>query len=175
MRDLAGHEREGAFDQREQRIVRIAARIEFVVVEPHPRVGDEIERGAVRKRNSDRGPGAGLNDIAFENRIADMKRYRDAIADGGNVAHDFFDFADAVGRHARLRLRVFSGCRRASQQPDHVAGQCHAIRRNQCRRMLAREISWNNKMAAVGTCQDQIGAGAVIRATDKQLGVWDQY
>jgi hypothetical protein len=30
-------------------------------------------------------------------------------------------------------------------------------------------------MPTVGTCQDQIGARTMIRATDKQLGVWDQY
>ena len=43
-----------ALDQVEQRVVRGSVRIVDVIVQRHPRVGDEIERGAVGKADAGR-------------------------------------------------------------------------------------------------------------------------
>ena len=47
MGNLAGNEGEAALDQAEQRVVCGSVRIVDVVVQRHPGVGNEIERGAV--------------------------------------------------------------------------------------------------------------------------------
>ena len=123
MRHLAGDEGEGAFDQGEQRAVAIAVGVVRIVVERHARIGDQIERGAVGKRDAARRAGAGLDHVALEHGVADMKRDRDAVAHHGDIADDFFDFADRVGRRGRLRLRIMSRRRRSGEQIDRVGRQ----------------------------------------------------
>ena len=129
--------------RREQRAIHIAVGVVRIVVERHARIGDQIERGAVWKRDAARRAGAGLNHVALEHGVADMKRDRDAVAHHGDVANDFFDFADGVGRRSRLRLRIMSRRRRSGEQIDRVGRKMRAVRRHQCRVLLAGEIAWN--------------------------------
>ena len=51
-----------------------------VIVERHPRIGDEIERGAVGKADADLRIGAGLDDVALVDFVADIERDFDAVA-----------------------------------------------------------------------------------------------
>ena len=118
--DLAGDEGEGAFDQGEQRAVGIAVGVERIVVERHARIGDQVERGAVGKRDAARRAGAGRHHVALEHGVADMERDAYAVAHHGDVADDFFDFADRVGRRGGLRLRIVSRHRRSGEQIDRV-------------------------------------------------------
>ena len=143
MRHLAGDEGESAFDQSEQRVVRIAVGVVGILIERHARIGDQIEHGAVRERDAARRAGAGLDDVAFEDGVADMERDGDAIAHHGDVADDFFDFADRVGRRGGLRLRIMSRRRRSGEQIDRVGRKMRAVWRHQCRVMLACEVAWN--------------------------------
>ena len=102
MRDLAGDERERAFDQAEQRAVvrrRVVVVGEFV--ERHPRIGDEVERGAVGEADAELRIGAGLDHVALVDVVADIERDRDAVAHHGDSADDLLDLADRVGRRRR--------------------------------------------------------------------------
>ena len=109
MGDLAGDEGKAALDQVEQRVVRGSVRIVDVVVQRHPGVGDEIERGAVGKADAGRGIGPGLDDVVLVDRVADVQRHRYAVAHHCDIADGFLDAADRAGRHGRLRLRILSG------------------------------------------------------------------
>ena len=105
------------------------------------------------------GIGAGLDDVAFVDRVADMQRDRGAVAYDVDVADDLLHFADGVGRQRRpLRLRIMSGRRRAGQQIDEVAGKMRAVRRVQRRMLFAGEVIWDDMMLTVLAGQDEIGA-----------------
>ena len=123
--------------------LRIAVGVVRIVVERHARIGDQIERGAVGKRDAARRAGAGLDHVALEHGVADMERDGYAVAHHGDIADDFFDFADGVGRRSGLRLCIMSRRRRTGEQIDRVGRQVRTVRRHQCRVMLAREVAWN--------------------------------
>ena len=143
MGDLAGNELERSFDEAEQSAIRRTVRIVGIIAERHPRIGDEIERGAVGKADAGHRLRAGLDHVALEDGVADMERNRNAVAHHRDVADNFFDFADCFGRRRRLRLRIVSWRRRSGEQIDHVRRQLRAVRRRQCRVMLAREVARN--------------------------------
>ena len=120
MRDLASNELERSFDEAEQSGVRRTVRIVGIVAERHPRIGDQIERRAVGKADSGHRLGAGLDNVALEDSVADMERDRNAVAHHGDVADNLFDFADGVGRRCRLRLCILSRRRRSGEQVDQI-------------------------------------------------------
>src|SRR4029077_2813634 len=171
MGDLAGDEGEGALDQREQRAVRRAAGVERIVVERHARVGDKVERGAVGEADADRGVGPGLHDVALVDRVADVKRDGNAVADDGDTADDLFDLADGVGGCGRLRLCVLPGRRRSGEEIDDVGSKTGAVRRYQRRVFFARKISRDDVMAAVGPGYDEIGAQTLVLTAKQQFRV----
>ena len=161
MGDLPGDEGEGTLDQGEHGIVRGATvGVERILVERHPGAGDEIERSAVGEGDAAGRIGAGLDDVAFENGVADMQRSGHAVMDEGDVADDLFDLADGLRRQrrVRLRLRVLARRRRAGQQADDFAGKMRAVRRDQVRMLLGGEIAGNDVPVTVLTGQDKIGA-----------------
>ena len=115
--------------------------------------------------------GAGLNYIAFVDRVADMERHRDPVAHHGDVADDFFNSADGVGRSGRLGLRILSGRGRAGQQFDKVAGNSCAVWRHQRRRMLNGKIAGNNVMMAVVAGQDKVWAFPFKMPSEQQFRI----
>ena len=72
-----------------------------------------------------------------------MERDGYAVAHHADIADDFFDLADGVGRRRRLRLRIMSRRRRSGEQIDRIGRKMRAVRRHQCRVMLAFEVAWN--------------------------------
>jgi len=116
-------------------------------------------RRAVREGDAAGGIGRGFDDVAFVNRVADMKRDRGAVAEHGDIADDLLHFADGVGRQRRpVCLGIMSRRRRTSQQIDQVAGKMRAIRRVQRRMLFAGEVIWDDVMMTVLAGQDEIGA-----------------
>ena len=100
----------------------------------------------------------GLHDVALVDRVADVKRDGNAVADDGDAADDLFDLADGVGGCGRLRLRVLPGRRRSGEEIDDVGSKTGAVRRYQRRVFFARKISRDDVMAAVGPGYDEIRA-----------------
>ena len=72
--DLSRDEGKGALDEGEQRVVRGAGDIVGIVVERHTRAGNDIKRRAVREGDAAGRIGGGFDDVAFVDRVADMKR-----------------------------------------------------------------------------------------------------
>ena len=56
------------------------------LVQNHPAIGRQAERGAVDKADAARGVGAGLDEIALENAVADLEHDDDAIPRRGRHA-----------------------------------------------------------------------------------------
>ena len=73
------------------------------------------------------------DDVALVDRVADVERDGNAVADDGDAADDLFDLADGVGRCGRLRLRVLPGRRRSGEEIDDVGSKTGAVRRYQRR------------------------------------------
>src|SRR5271155_4776418 len=114
---------------------------------------------------------AGLHHIAFVDRVADVERNGDAVADDSDSADDLLHTPDRLGRRGRAGLRIFVRCRRTGEQIDKVGRQRSAVWRNQRRLVLACEISGNNELVAVAADQNEIGTGAVKMRGKQKLRV----
>ena len=100
-----------------------------------------------------------------------MQRDGDAVAHDRDIADDFFDPADGVGRRCRLRLRVLSGSRRTGEQIDQVAGDSCTVRRHQVRVVLGGKIAGDDVMVAVVAGQDEVRTLAFEMAGKQQFRI----
>ena len=91
LRDLPGGEADRALHEADERRVRRPVRAVHHLVQDHPRVGGEVERGAVDEADAEGGAGAGLDDVALVDEIADIEGDRHAVADRDGRAGDLLD------------------------------------------------------------------------------------
>jgi hypothetical protein len=107
-------------------------------------------------------PSGGLDDVALVDRVADVKRDGDGVADDGDVADDLLDLADGVGWCGRLCLRVLPRRGRPGEEIDDVGRKTGAVRRYQSRVFLAGKVARDEVMAAVGVGDDEVGTRALV-------------
>ncbi|MBV1698203.1 MAG: hypothetical protein KGQ47_07600 [Hyphomicrobiales bacterium] len=143
---------------------------EGIIVQRHPRIGDEIERGAVGEIDTARRIGAGLDDVALVDGVADIQRDRDAIANDDDVADDFLDLADRIGWRRR-RLRELARRRRAGEKIDEGGRKAGAVGSDQRRMFFAGEIIGDNVAAAVVAGEDEVGPVPLEVAGKQQRGI----
>src|SRR5665213_425683 len=88
MRDFAGDEGERALHQIKQLRILRAVRLVDEFVHHHARIGGQVERAAVIEGDAECA-GDGLQHVALEDRVADMRRDGDAVTyDGGAAVND---------------------------------------------------------------------------------------
>src|SRR6202020_2964128 len=94
------------------------------------------------------GIGAGDDDVAFVDDVADIERDGDAVALHGDLAADLLNLSDRIRRWGSLTLglRVFMRRRGTGEQFDYICRKMRAVRRRQSGRMLVGEIFCNNVM-----------------------------
>ena len=110
LRDLAGNEGHRAFDETEDAGVRLAARAVNELAQHHPRIGAQVEGGAVGEADSELGAVARFNDITLIDDVAELKFLNRTVRVlHRRAAAQALDSADRDCTGGSADLRILSG------------------------------------------------------------------